>query len=95
VKEVVKDLIESPQAAKSGCQRDFGHRHPRFVDQLFGKEHTSRLRHRNRRCSQMLKEQSPKLALAQAKSFRQRFHACALAIESAIGDKSQRPRDGV
>jgi len=43
----------------------------------------------------MLKEQSPKLALSQAKPFRQRFDACSLAIESAIGNKSQRPRDRI
>ena len=82
MKKILKCLIESPHAAESGCQRNFRHRHLRLVDQLLGKEHAPRLRHRNRRSSKMLHKQPPKLALAQAKPIRQRFHAVVVLRRS-------------
>src|SRR5258708_3947205 len=56
MKQVPEYFIESPNAAESGCQSYFSHRHSRFVNELLGKEHAPGLRHRDGRGSQMLKE---------------------------------------
>src|ERR1700761_49544 len=54
--ERVKHLIESTQAAKTSRQRNFSHRHLRFVDEVFRKQDTSGLGYSNRRSSEVLKE---------------------------------------
>ena len=89
MKKIPEYFIESPHAAESGGQRNFSHRQARFVNELLGKKHTPRLCYRDVRGSKVLKEQSSKLAFPYAKTFRQCFYACAIAIKSAVGNQSQ------
>src|SRR5947209_1516376 len=42
MKEVAEYLVEAPHAAESGGERNFSHRHSRFVDELLGKKHALR-----------------------------------------------------
>jgi hypothetical protein len=48
MKQITKCLIESPQAAEAGRQRNFRHGHLRFMNQLLGEEYAARLRHGDR-----------------------------------------------
>jgi hypothetical protein len=54
VEERTKYFVESPNAAESGRQCNFGHGHFCFVDELLGEENTSGLRDSDRRGAKML-----------------------------------------
>ena len=84
--KLVECFIEPPHAAESSRQCNFGHRHSSFVNKLLGKKHTPRLRDRDGGGAEMLLKQTPEVAFAQTKAFRQCFYACARAIESAVSD---------
>jgi hypothetical protein len=89
MKEVAKYFIESPHAAEPGRECNFSHGHSRFVNELLGKKDAPGLCNRNGRSSKVLHEQSPELAAAYAKTFRQCFYASVVAIECAIGDERE------
>ncbi len=63
---MAKDFVESSDAPESCCQGDFRHRHLGFMDELLGEKNAASLGDGNRRCSQVLQEEPPQLALPQA-----------------------------
>jgi hypothetical protein len=95
VKQIAEDLIESSYTPESCCERDFRHWHLGFMNELLGEKNAACLRDGNRRCSQVLKEEPPQLALPQTETIRQLFYARAVAIERSIGNESQGARYGV
>jgi len=95
MKQMAEGLIESSDAPESCCQRDFRHWHLSFMNKLLSKKNATGLGDGNRRCSQVLKEEPPQLALPQAETLRQSFHARAAAIERPIGDESQSAGYGI
>ena len=56
VEEILECFVESPDASESGCEGDFGHGHPGFVDELLGEEHAAGLRDGDGGGSEMLVE---------------------------------------
>ena len=84
-----ENFVKSADTAESGRQRNFGHRHLRFVDQLLREENAPGLRHRDRRGAQMLNEQPPEVAFADAEAFRERFDAGVVAVKRAIAQSEQ------
>jgi hypothetical protein len=58
VEQREKSLVKTPQAAKTRCRRDFGHRHCRVVNELFGKKNPPCLRDRDRGGAKMLEEET-------------------------------------
>src|SRR6185312_1880350 len=95
VKEIVKGFVEAPDAAEACRQRDFRHRHGGFVNELLGEEDAPRLCDHDRRSAQMLQEQSPQMALANAKTFGKSFDAGVFAVERAIANQTQCARNRV
>src|ERR1700721_610218 len=81
--KILKYFVEPAQAAKTGSHRDLRHRHSRFVNQLFGEKDATRLRHRNRRSSQVLEKQTAQLAFANSQPVRYRLPTCPAAIGRA------------
>src|SRR5215469_4879058 len=53
MKQIEKGFVESPQAAESRRHRNFRHGHLSLMYELFGEKHSSCLRDRNRRCSEV------------------------------------------
>src|SRR6185437_2839756 len=92
--ELAEGLVEAADAAEAGGQRHLAKRHARLVDELFGEEHAPRLRHRHRRGAQMLVEQAPELAPADAEPLGQRLDA-GVGVERAVGHERQRARHRV
>src|SRR5947199_151584 len=64
--ENLKRRVEPADAVKPGSQRDLGHRHSRFDNQLFREENAARLSNSDQRGSKMLPEETPKLTLTDA-----------------------------
>jgi hypothetical protein len=56
MKQIAKDFIETTQTAKTSCQTNFTHGHPRLMNELLGKEHASGLCYSNRGGAEMLFE---------------------------------------
>ena len=56
VEKIAEYFVEAPHTAKPRGQSHFGHRHLRFMNQMFGKKYPPRLRYGNRRSSQMLQK---------------------------------------
>ncbi len=46
MKQVLKHLVEPPNATEAGCERHVRYRHFRFVKKLFCEKHSSGLSHR-------------------------------------------------
>jgi hypothetical protein len=59
------------------------------MNELFGEENSSRLRHGYGRSSQMLKKQPPQLAFTYAEAFCQLFYASAVAVKRPFPDERQ------
>jgi hypothetical protein len=95
VEEMLERLVEAPQAAESGCECDFGHRHSGFVYELLGEENAAGLRDGDWGSSEMLMEEPAELAFADAEAFGQGFHGSMVAVKGAVGDESQGAGDGV
>ena len=93
--KIVEYLIESPQAVESGRERDLGHGHLGFVNQLLGKKNATGLCDRDGGSAQVLDEQPPQMAFTDAQPRSQCIHTRVVAVESSICDESQRARDGV
>jgi hypothetical protein len=62
----LEGFVETANAAEPRGERDFGHRQPRLMDELLGKQNAAGLRDRHRRRAEMLAEQTPELPFAQA-----------------------------
>ena len=88
--QVAEDLVEAAHAAEARGQRHFGHRQARVVQQLLGEQHAPRLRDGDRRGAEMLLEQPPQLAAADAQPLGQRLDVGIVAVERAVGDQRQR-----
>jgi hypothetical protein len=88
MKQIAKDFVETTQAAKTSCQGNFSHRHPRLMNELLGKEHASCLGYSNRGGAKMLFEQTTELALSHAKAFGQFHNAAVATIQGAVRDQS-------
>jgi hypothetical protein len=95
MEEMLEGFVESPDAAKTGGEGDFGHGHSGFVDELLGEENAAGLRYGDGRGSQMLMEEAAELALADAEAFGECFYGCAVAVEGAVGDEGEGAGDGV
>jgi hypothetical protein len=67
----MKDLVESPNAAKARCQSGFCHRQSRVLYQLLGEKYPPGLGNRDRGSTKMLPKQASKLALADTQPCRQ------------------------
>ena len=65
------------------------------MDEMLGEEHAPGLRHCNGRGSEMLKEQSVKLAFAYSEAFRQYIHAGGVAVKRSFKDQGKGARDGI
>jgi len=91
--EVLEGFVEPSDAAKAGGERDVAHRQRGIVDQLLGEEDAARLRHGDRRGPQVLPEQAPQLAFADAEASREAVHH--VLVESAAFDQRERPGDRV
>ena len=91
----LKRLVEAPDAAEAGGERDLGHRQARLVDELLGEQHAPRLRHRDRRGAEMLLEQAAQLPLADAQPRGQRVDARLVAVERAFRDQREAARHRV
>jgi hypothetical protein len=63
VKEIMEDFVESAEAAETGCERNFGHGHLGFVDELLGEEDAAGLCNGDGRGSEMLEEEAAELAI--------------------------------
>ena len=90
MEKVLEYFVEPAQAIEAGSERHFGHRHLRFVDQMFSEEYAAGLRNRNGRCSEMLQKKPAQLPFANAKPFRERVYIFAITVESAVRDERQR-----
>ena len=86
---MLKDLVESPDAAEARRQGNLGHRQPRVVDQLLGQEYPPGLGDRDRRSAKMLPEQATKLAPANAQPRRQGLEV--RSVERARFNQPERP----
>jgi len=95
VKQLLKRLIEPANASKSCCQCNLGHRHARFMNELFREENSSRLSYRYRRRSQMLEEQPSQLTFPYAEAVCKSLYTCAVAIERSFRDECQGSRDSI
>ena len=93
--ELQENFVESANAAETGRERDFRHRHRGLMDQLFGEQHAPRLRHRHRRCAKMLHEESPQMTFADSQPLGERFHAAVFAIQCTVGNQCQSARNRV
>jgi hypothetical protein len=93
MKQIPKCLIESPHAAESSREGNFRQGHSRFMNELLGEKHAAGLCHRDGRGPQMLHEQSPELASTHAEACGEGFDAVTVAVERAIGNQSERPRN--
>ena len=86
-------LVETPDAAETRRHRDVHHREPGFVNELLGEQYAAGLRHRDRRCAQVLVEQTSELPLAEAQARGERVHAGV--VQCAELDQRQRARHAV
>ena len=71
--QVAESLVEAAHAAEARGQRHFGHRQARVVQQLLGEQHAPRLGDGDRRGAEMVLEQPPQLATADAQPLGQRL----------------------
>ncbi len=94
MEECTKYLVKPANTAEAGGQGNFGHGQLCFVDQLFGEEDTPGLRHRHRRGAEVLIEQSPEMAFADAEAFRERFDA-GFSVKRTIGNEGKGARNGI
>ncbi len=85
--ENLKRRVEPADAVKPSSQRDLGHGHSRFDNQLFREEDPARLSNSDRRGSKMLPEEAPKLTLTDAEPLGQCIDC--LAVERALSDERQ------
>ena len=67
-KQVLKNLVEPSNAAKTGCRGNLDHRQLRLMDELLCQQDAPRLRHRDRRGSEVLPKQPAELAFANSQS---------------------------
>ncbi len=95
MEELAKGLVEAADAAKAGGKSDLRHRQTRVMDQLFGEQHAAGLRHRDRRRTEMLHEESAQLSSADAEPLGQFFDARIIAIERTLGDQGEAARHRV
>src|ERR1700759_3426232 len=95
LKQIAEGLVESSDAAESCRQSDFRHGHLGFMNKLLGEKNAAGLGDGNRRCSQVLQEDPPHLALPRAETLRQSLHARMIAVERAVGYESQGAGYGV
>jgi hypothetical protein len=95
MKQVKKCFVESSYAAKSRRHRDFGHRHPGFMDKLLREQHPPCLCDGDRGRSEVLKEQASQLALAQAQASSHLLNTISFAIKGAFRDEGQGARNCV
>ncbi len=95
VEEVVEGFVEAAEAAESGGQRDFGHGHAGFVDELLGEEDAAGLGDRDGRGAEMLVEEAAELALAEAEAGGEGFDGGGRAVEGAVGDEGECAGDGI
>src|SRR5437764_15274185 len=95
VVKLAKRVVEPADAAETRCLGDFGHRKPRFLDQLLGKQNTPRLRHRDWRYAKMFVEQAAQLPLTEPEVPGKDRNVGLAAIERTFRDQRQRARDRV
>ena len=86
-------LVETANAAEACGERHFGHRQMRLVNELFGEQHAPCLRDRDRRGAEMLLEQAPQLALADAEASGQ--YVDIGLVQRAVLDQAQGARHRV
>ena len=65
------------------------------MNELFGEENSSRLRHGYGRSSQMLKKQPSQLTFPYAEAFCKLFDACAVAVKRTFSDERQSSGHGI
>jgi hypothetical protein len=95
MKQLLKDLVESPQTAKPRRQRHLCHRQVRIVDKLFRKQHSPRLRYCNRRSPQVLQKQPSQLSLSNSQALCQSIDAASLTVQCSFAYQRQRSRNCV
>ena len=83
--QLAEGLVEAAHAAEARGQRHLGHRQARVVHQLLGEQHAPRLGDGDRRGAEMLLEQPPQLAAADAQPLGQR-------LDVGIARRRARPR---
>jgi hypothetical protein len=83
-------VVELPQAAEPGSERELGHGQIRLVQEPPREVHAPRARHLCRRGAQVLHEEAPELPLAQPETCRERRRV--VALERPRFDQPQRPR---
>ena len=89
----LKRLVEAADAAEAGGEGDLGHRQLGLVDELLGQQHAAGLRDGDRRGAEMLLEQPPQMALADAEPLGESIER--RLVERAELDQRQRARHGV
>ncbi len=94
MKEFAEGFVEAAHAAESRCDGDLRHGHRGFVDQLLGEEHSAGLGDGEGRRAEVLKEESAKLAFAEAEALCELLYGGFVAVECAGVDQRQRARDG-
>ena len=85
-----KRFVESPHAAKAARECDLDHGKISLMDELLGEQHTTRLRHGDRGCSNVSAKKAAELPLANLKSLGQRCDVSA--VEGSALDELQGPR---
>jgi hypothetical protein len=84
-------VVEPSHAEESGSEADLGDREPRFGEQPLGEQDAAVLRHGDGRGADLIKEQPPQVALADAEAAGKAVDRTV--VERAFVNEAQRPHD--
>jgi hypothetical protein len=95
MKEGAESLIEAAHAAESRSEGDVRHGHSGFVNEMFGKEHSSSLRDGNRRGAEVLKKKSAQVPLAESEALGKFLDRGSFAVEGSVIDEGEGARNRI